>query len=251
MSGTKEMSFWDHLDELRWSILRSLVVVVALSAVFLCIRKPLFDVVLAPASDDFVVYRLLGVDFVMKLINVDITAQFFVHLKVSVLAGLVIAFPYIVYELWRFISPELYKREKKAVGKAFSLSSFLFYLGVVTGYFVVLPVCLMFFMGYTVSDSVENTITLNSYMSMFMTMVFMIGLLFEFPSVVLVLSSLGILGRDDLKRWRRHAFIAILVLSAIITPSDPVSMFVLAIPLYALYEFSILVCKKRKPVDNE
>ncbi|MEE3375760.1 MAG: twin-arginine translocase subunit TatC, partial [Candidatus Cryptobacteroides sp.] len=178
------------------------------------------------------------------LINTEVSAQFFMHLKVSMLCGLVIAFPYVIYEIWKFVSPALYEHELKSVRKGFLLSSGLFYLGVAVGYFVVLPVCLMFFMNYTVSEAIANTITLGSYMSLFTSMVFLIGLLFEFPTIILVLSSLGVVHRAQLRKLRRHAFIAVLILSALITPSDPFSMFVLAVPLYGLYELSILLCKK-------
>ena len=238
-----EMSFWDHLEELRGTLFRSVLAVVLVSVLFLAIPERLFKAVLWPSTSDFILYRWLGLDFSMDLINIDISAQFFVHLKMSALVAAVITFPYIVYELWKFIAPALYDHEKKAVRKAFGMSSFLFYLGVAVGYFIVLPVCLMFFMNYQVSDAVRNTISLNSYISLFTSMVFLIGLLFEFPTVVLVLSNMGILTRKQLKGFRKQAFVVILILAALITPSDPFSMFVLAIPLYALYEFSILVCK--------
>lgn len=241
------MSFWDHLEVLRGTLFRSVLAVALAALVFLFIPHTLFKAVLWPSQPDFILYRLLGLDFGMHLINVDLSAQFFVHLKVALLCGVIIAFPYIVWEIWRFISPALYQNERRAVRKAFSLSSGLFYLGAAVGYFVVLPVCLMFFLNYTVSDAVENTITLNSYMGMFISMVFLIGLLFEFPTVILVLSSLGLISREDLRKARKWAFVIVLVLAALITPSDPVSMFVLAIPLYALYEGSILVCKSAKP----
>jgi len=238
------MSFWDHLDVLRGTLFRSVLAAVALSLVFLFIPERLFRFVLWPAQPDFFFYRWLGMDFRMELINIDISAQFFVHLKVSFLCGIVLAFPYIIYEIWKFIAPALYEREKKAVRGAFSLSSGLFYLGVAVGYAIVLPVCLVFFMNYTVSDAVTNTISLQSYMSLFVSMVFLIGLLFEFPTVVVVLSGLGIINRGHLRKGRRYAVVAILILAALITPSDPFSMFVLAIPLYALYELSILVCRQ-------
>ena len=238
------MSFWDHLDVLRGTLFRSAGAILLLSVVFMAIPHRLFEVVLWPSTPDFILYRWLGLDFGMSLINIDISAQFFVHLKMSVLAGAILAFPYVIYEVWRFIAPALYEKEKKAVRKAFGLSSFLFYLGVLVGYFVVLPVCLMFFMNYTVSDSVQNTISLNSYISLFTSMVFLIGILFEFPTVVLVLSSIGVLTRKQLRKSRKYAFVVILVLSALITPSDPFSMFVLSVPLYGLYEFSILMCKR-------
>ena len=237
------MSFWDHLEVLRGTLFRSVLAVALVSVVFLCIPGPLFKAVLWPSRPYFILYKLLGLDFGMELINIDISAQFFVHLKVALLCGVVVAFPYIIWEVWRFIAPALYDKERKAVRKAFSLSSGLFYLGVAVGYFIVLPVCLMFFLNYSVSDAILNTISLNSYIGLFVSMVFLIGLLFEFPTVILVLSSLGIVSRGDLRKARKWAFVIVLVLAALITPSDPVSMFVLAIPLYALYEGSILICK--------
>lgn len=238
------MSFWDHVEELRGTLFRSVLAVCLLSVGFLCIPKTLFKAVLWPTQGDFFLYKLLGWNFGMELINVEVSAQFFMHLKVSVLCGLVLAFPYIIWEIWKFIAPALYQNEKKAVKKAFTLSSGLFYLGVAVGYCIVLPVCLLFFMTYTVSDAIANTITLGSYMSLFVSMVFLIGLLFEFPSVILVLSTLGIVNRNQLKGLRKYAAVVVLILSALITPSDPFSMFVLALPLYGLYEFSILLCKK-------
>ena len=244
------MSFWDHLEELRGTLFRSVLAIVLLSVIFLFIPEQLFKVVLWPTQPDFLLYRLPGVEFSMDLINIELSAQFFIYLKVSILCGCVLAFPYIVYEIWKFIVPALYENEKKAVKTAFTLSSGLFYLGVAVGYFVVLPVCLMFFANFSVSDAIQNTISLNSYMSLFTSMVFLIGLLFEFPTVILVLSSLGIVTKPMLKKGRKYAFVIILILAAFITPSDPFSMFVLAIPLYGLYEFSIVICKK-KPVAEE
>ena len=239
-----EMSFWDHLEVLRWTLLRSALAVVLLSVIFLCIPKTLFKAVLLPTEADFPLYRLPGVDFSMDLINIELSAQFFVYMKVAVLCGVVLAFPYIIWEIWRFVSPALYEKEKKAVGTAFGLSSGLFYLGVAVGYFIVLPVCLMFFMNFSVSDEIVNTISLGSYMSLFTGMVFLIGLLFEFPCVILELNRIGILGRETLKKGRKIAILVVLILSAIITPTDPFSMFVLAIPLYGLYELSLLFCRR-------
>ena len=238
------MSFWDHLEVLRGTLFRSVAAIVLVAIVFLCIPEQLFRWVLWPTTPDFILYRWLGLDFGMSLVNIEVSAQFFVHLKMSVLMAVIIAFPYIIYEIWKFIVPALYENEKRSIRKAFGMSSFLFYLGVAVGYFIVLPVCLMFFMNYTVSDAVVNTISLSSYISLFTSMVFLIGLLFEFPTVVLVLSNLGILTRKQLKGFRKQALVVILILAALITPSDPFSMFVLSIPLYGLYEFSILVCKK-------
>lgn len=238
------MSFWDHLEALRGTLFRSVLSVALLSIIFLCIPKTLFKAVLWPTAAGFPLYRLPGVDFSMSLINIELSAQFFVYLKVAVLCGLVLAFPYIIWEIWKFVAPALYPNERRAVKKAFWLSSGLFYLGVAAGYFVVLPVCLMFFVNFSVSDAIVNTISLSSYMGLFVSMVFLIGILFEFPAVVLVLSSLGIVNRRMMRKGRRYAIVAVLLMAALITPSDPFSMFVLAIPLYGLYELSILLCKK-------
>ena len=245
-----EMSFWDHLEALRGTLFRSVAAIGLCSIIFLAIPQRLFQVVLWPTQPDFILYSALHLPFEMTLINVEVSAQFFVHLKVAILCGVVVAFPYIIYEIWRFIAPALYEHERKAVRTGFGMSSGLFYLGVAVGYFVVLPVCLMFFMNYTVSDVIANTISLSSYISLFISMVFLIGLLFEFPTVILVLSSMGIVNRAHLRKYRKYAFVVVLLLAAFITPSDPFSMFVLAIPLYGLYEFSILICIKEAPATE-
>lgn len=239
------MSFWDHLDELRYCLFRSLVSVGVFGIVGLCFKNLIFDsFVLWPTRPDFFLYKWTGMDVDLDLINIEVTAQFFIHLKISLALGVVVAFPYIIWQIWKFIVPALYENEKKAISKAFMLASGLFYMGVAIGYCFILPVCLNFFMGYTVSDAVQNTISLNSYISLFISMVLLIGIVFEFPTVILALSNLGIIGKATLKKYRKHAFVVILVLSAFITPSDPVSMLVLAAPLYLLYECSILLCKK-------
>ncbi|MBQ6199480.1 MAG: twin-arginine translocase subunit TatC [Bacteroidales bacterium] len=240
-----EMSFWDHIEELRGTLLRSILAIVSVSVVFLCFPKQIFKAVLWPTEPDFLLYRLPGVDFSMDLINIDLSAQFFVYLKVSVLCGLVLAFPFVIWEIWKFVSPALYDSEKKPVRKAFLLSSGLFYLGVAVGYFVVLPVCLMFFVNFSLSDVIVNTISLGSYMSLFTSMVFLIGILFEFPTVIMALSAIGVIDRGMLRKGRKFAIVIVMVISALITPSDPFSMFVLSLPLYGLYEFSILMCRTK------
>lgn len=242
----KEMSFWDHLDELKGTLVHSVVAVFLVAIVGLIFKDQLFNIILAPTKPDFIVYRILRWKGGMDLINVDVSAQFFVHLRASLIAGLILAFPYVIWEIWKFVAPALYENETKVVRKAMVLAAILFYIGVLVGYYFVLPVCIQFFMNYTVSDDIVNTITLSSYMSLFTSMVLLIGITFEFPAVVLVLSSIGILGKQTLQKGRRYAAIIILVLAALITPSDPFSMLVLALPLYGLYEFSILLCKEKK-----
>lgn len=242
-----EMSFWEHLDVLRGALIRVLAVVFALSCLGLAFKEPLFKVILAPARPDFFIYRLLGMDFGMTLINVDISAQFVTHLRASVVAAFILSFPYLVWEIWRFVLPALYAGEKKAVRRTFLLSSVLFYVGAAVGYFIVLPLCLQFFMGYSISPDITNTATLRSYMSMFSSLVLLMGIAFEFPSVILLLSMLGIVDRPLLRRGRKYAFVALLIVAAFITPTgDPLSMLLLAAPLYLLYELSITLCSSQK-----
>ncbi len=241
------MSFWDHLDELRGSIIRSALYLCAFSCLGLCFKHLLFEgIILAPTRPDFCVYRLLGWDFGVSLINIELSAQFFVHLRASFVAGLILSFPLIVWEIWKFIAPALYEREKQALRSAFLLSGLLFYVGAAVGYFLILPLCLQFFLNYSVSETVVNSISLTSYMSVFTSLVLLDGVVFEFPTLVLVLSRLGLVDRRMLRKGRKYALVVILVFAALITPADPVSMFVLAVPLYLLYEFSILLCSSRK-----
>lgn len=252
-NNQKEMSFWDHLEELRGVILRSALILLAVFTVGFFFKTFLFDeIVLKPARPDFWLYRLLGVSLNLELINIDIAAQFFTHIKVTFMVALVICFPVLCYELWGFIAPGLYEKEKVAVKKAFGLGAGLFYLGIAVGYFIVMPVLLFFFNGYQVSGSIENTFSLTSYISIFMAMVFVMGLLFEFPSVLAVLSHLGLIDREDMKSWRRYAVLVILILAAVLTPTgDPFTMLVVAVPLYALYEFSIFICRPKEEEEAE
>lgn len=246
MAGSKaEMTFWDHLEVLRGTVFRSLLAVVAVSIVVFCFKDFVFnDIVLAPTRSDFFLYRWLGLDMDMTLINVDISAQFFVHMKVAAAIGFIISFPYICYEVWKFVAPALYENEKAAIRKTFGLSGILFYLGLVVGYVVILPITLSFFQNYSVSDAVQNQINLNSYISLFTSMVLLFGIVFEFPIAIMVLSSMGLVTRSTLRKYRRYAIVVILIIAAIITPADPFSMLVAAAPLYLLYEASVILCRK-------
>lgn len=248
----QEMSFWDHLEELRGTIFRSLLAVCLLAVLGFIFKKPLFDVIFLPASEDFFIYRLLGWHFDLELINVEVSAQFFVHLQAAFGAALILAFPYIIWELWRFILPALYKKERRAAGTAFMMATGLFYLGVAVGYVLVLPACVQFFLNYSVSDQITNAITVGSYMSMFTSTVLMIGLAFEFPTVIWLLSKLGVLTRAQLRKGRRYAIVGVLAIAAIVTPADPLSMLIVAAPLYLLYEIAILLCSKspESPEEN-
>ncbi|MBO4447313.1 MAG: twin-arginine translocase subunit TatC [Bacteroidales bacterium] len=246
----KEMSFWDHLEELRGTLFRSILAVCLAAVLGFIFKKALFWLIFLPASPDFVVYRLLGWDFSLQMINVEMAAQFFVHLQAAFGAGLIVAFPYVIWEIWRFILPALYSNERKAIGGAFLMATGFFYLGVSVGYFLVLPACVQFFLNYTVSPEVTNSITISSYMSMFTSTVLMVGIAFEFPTVIKALSAAGVLDRGTLRKGRRYAVVAVLVLAAIVTPADPLSMIVVAAPLYLLYEVSILMSPKANGIDK-
>lgn len=240
------MSFWDHLDVLRGTLFRSALSVLLVSIVMFCFKNFLFEkIVLAPSRPDFFLYKILGGDVSMQLINTEVSAQFFVHLKVSFICGFVIAFPYIIYEIWKFIAPALYDNEMRSVRKAFLGSALLFYAGVATGFCLIFPVTLSFFQGYTVSDTIANTVTLNSYISMFSSMVILFGIVFEFPVLIAILSNMGIVTKDTLKKYRKYAFVGVLIVAAIITPADPFSMMIAAAPLYLLYELSVFVCVRK------
>jgi sec-independent protein translocase protein TatC len=254
MSQTGEMTFWDHLEDLRTSILRILTVfAVAVIALFF-FKGFLFDcIILAPSKSDFFMYRLLGADFSMTLVNIEVAAQFLIHMKITFIMALIVTFPYIVFEIWRFILPALYERERKVIRGAFAFASVLFYIGVVVGYSVVFPLMLNFFSGYQVSPDIPNTFSLTSYISLFTSLVLTFGIVFEFPTVVAVLSSLGVVTKEGMRSFRKHAICAVLILAAVITPSgDPFSLLVVSVPLYMLYEFSILICRKNdKSVELE
>jgi len=240
------MTFWDHLEDLRKSIFRMIGVLAGTAVILFFFKNFLFDdVVLAPSRSDFILYRLVGVDFSLSLVNLEVAAQFMIHMKVTFICALILSFPYLIYEIWRFIAPALYENEKKAVSGAFAFASVLFYVGIAVGYFIILPLMLNFFADYQVSDAVPNTFSLASYISLFTSTVLIFGIVFEFPTVIAVLSRLGVITRETLKKFRRHAICAVVILAAVITPTgDPFSLLVVSVPLYLLYEFSILISRK-------
>lgn len=242
------MTFWDHLDVLRRSIVRCVVVLVAAAIGLFAFKDFLFDgLILAPSKGDFFLYKWIGADFSLNLINLEVTAQFMIHMKMAFLCALVLTFPYLIYKVWDFIAPALYDNERRAVRKAFVFASCLFYTGVVVGYTLIFPLMLNFFADYQVSASVPNTFSLSSYISLLTSMVLTFGIVFEFPTIAALLSSLGILTKETMTKYRRHAICAVVILAAVITPSgDPFSLAVVAVPLYLLYEFSVFICKSEK-----
>lgn len=242
------MTFWDHLEELRQCIFRSAGAVLAVSVALFFFKKFLFDgVILAPTREDFFLYRLLGVKVGLNLVNIEVSAQFIIHLKVTFMCGLILSCPYVIYEIWKFVAPALYQNEKKSVRGAFLFASVLFYAGIAVGYCLVLPLMVNFFNGYTVSESVVNTISLSSYMSMVYSTVLLFGLVFEFPTLIAILSALGLVTREMLTKGWKFAVLIVVTLAALITPSgDPFSLCVVSVPLFVLYWISILICKKKE-----
>lgn len=247
----KEMSFWDHLDELRGTIIRSVAAVCIFAILAFLFKDAIFAFVLAPCKPQFFLYDLLDWSLKLDLVNIELSAQFLVHLKVAIAMGAIIAMPYVIWELWRFISPALYPSEARPARWVFILASLFFYLGAACGYCFILPVCLNFFLNYSVSEAVVNTISISSYISMFLSMLLLIGLVFEFPLVVILLSRLGLVNRAMLRKGRKYAVVVILVISALITPSDPFSMLVLAVPMYLLYELSIIFSNNGQTIEDK
>lgn len=247
------MTFWEHLDELRGVLFRSIVAVAVLMVVAFFNKDFIFDkIVFAPRASDFILYRWLNAlhlpglhiePFTIKLQNIELASQFFTHMNVSMSLGFVVAMPYIIFQLWTFIKPALYPNEKKSVTAAFGWCSILFFMGVAVGYLFVFPLTLNFLGNYQVTDYVENQISLKSYIHMFTWLILIMGLVFEMPVLARVLSRLGVITRDLLRKHRKHAFVILLLLAAIITPSgDAFTLFIVQMPLYLLYEVSIFVC---------
>jgi sec-independent protein translocase protein TatC len=254
-----EMSFWDHLEALRRVIIRALAVVALISCAFFAVMPDMFDaVILAPCSSRFILYRWLcslsqrfpmlpdmcSDTFEVHLVNYELNSQFFIHMSTSFWLGLVVSFPVVIYQMWSFVSPALYEHEKRHARLAFLAGNVLFYLGVVVGYLTVFPMALRFLSTYQVSQIVANQISLSSYMDNFLSMIFMMGVVFELPLLCWMLSSIGVLHRSFFATYRRHAIVVLLIVAAIITPADPFSMLVLFFPLYLLYEASALIVKK-------
>lgn len=244
-----EMSFWDHLEELRWCLLRVVVVfVIALVGCFIALPHFFDTLILGPAHADFFLYRWLGFIYGpgedVAIININVASQFMTHISVSMWMALLIIFPYLMYQIWVFVRPALFDKEVRGVRSAFLGGTGLFYLGCAVGYLVIFPIIFKFLTAYRVSDSIVNQINLNSYMGILLSMVFVMGLVFELPSLSWLLGKLGVISRELLKSWRRYAVVVLLVLAALITPTgDPFTLLVVFLPLYGLYELSICVVK--------
>jgi sec-independent protein translocase protein TatC len=242
------MTFWDHLDELRSVIIRAFAVTVVVAVVAFCLKDELFAVVLAPRTSDFITYWLMGVEpFSIHLMNTGLTEQFMIHMKTAFYAGVLVASPYIVYLLFRFISPALYDNERRYATALVSSGYLMFMLGTLLNYFLIFPLTVKFLGTYQVSEDVANMLTLQSYMDTLLMMSLVMGIVFELPVVSWLLSRMGLINAQMMKTWRKHAVVAILIISAIITPTtDAFTLFVVALPIWLLYEVSILIVNSEK-----
>lgn len=238
-------TFWEHLDELRSCIIRSIIVVVIAAIAAFCMKDALFAVVLAPRSSDFVTYQLIGGDkFMVQLMNIGLTEQFMTHMRVALYAGLLIASPYVLYQLFGFIAPGLYQQERKAAVWIGVSAYLMFIFGTLVDYFLIFPLTVRFLGTYQVSADVANMLTLQSYIDTLIGMSFIMGVVFELPVVCAILGRIGIINRQLMRSFRRHAIVAILVASAIITPTtDAFTLLIVALPIWLLYEVSILLVK--------
>lgn len=255
---TNNLSFWEHLDELRSVLIKSLLAWCVTTIGAFVFKDQLFTWLFAPSQPDFVLYRglcrlaqmtgweaLCPEETTIQFINTELTAPFFTHLQVAMFAGLVVAMPLIIWWLYGFIAPALYKQERRICVSMMIISTALFILGAIVSYTLIFPFSFRFLGTYEVSPFVVNQISLSSYVSLALVLCLLMGLLFEVPIVTWLLSRLGILQREHLRRYRRHVFVGILILAAVITPTgDPFTLLIVTIPVYMLYELSIAIIKK-------
>lgn len=256
----KAQTFWEHLDELRNCLIRIGAAIVIFGVIAFLFKEVLFAIVLAPKNDSFITYRafalasdwlsLSGVKpeaFSVKLINTGLAEQFVIHMRTSVYAGILCASPYILYVLFRFVSPALYSQEKKYATRVVGSSYVMFMLGVGLSYFLIFPLTFRFLGTYQVSSEVENMISLQSYMDTLMMMNLMMGIVFEIPILCWLLAKFGLISAAFMRRYHRHAIVVILVIAAIITPtSDVFTLLLVSLPMWLLYECSIFIVKHAK-----
>ena len=255
------MSFWDHLEVLRWALFRSACVLAVIMVGTFIAMPYIFDrFILAPTSNDFFTYRWLNAigkgfvklspDFDVQIININVASQFMTHISTSVSMAAVIAFPYFIWEIWKFIEPALFEDEVKHLRPAFLGGTLMFYIGCAIGYVLVFPFTFRFLVEYNLSPNITNQINLQSYIDNFTMLILVMGIVFEMPLLAWLLSLFGILRKSLLREYKRHAIVALLIAAAIITPSgDPFTLMLVFIPLYVLYELSILVVKDKPKTE--
>lgn len=263
----EEMSFWDHLEELRWTLFRSILALFVFAIVGFAFMPYLFgEVVLAPTTSDFVTFKWMckvtsSVSFLpdfcddayhVDIVNIKLASQFFTHMSTSFWLAVLLTFPYLMFEVWRFVSPALYENEKKNIRWVFLFGTLMFFLGCSVGYFMVFPMTLRFLATYQLSASIVEQVSLESYMDNFYMLIFIMGVVFEMPLVSWLLSKLGLINRSYFHKYRRHAVVFLLVGAAFITPSsDPFTLGVVFFPLYGLFELSAFFVKKAPKEDDD
>ncbi len=240
---SSEMSFLDHLEDLRWTIIKGVGGVVIMTIIAAIFHEWVVDVVLmGPARADFITYQILGLDFAdLHLQNRTVTGQFFALVGIVMAVGLVAGSPILIYYVWKFIEPGLYPKEKAGMKFIAAFATFFFVVGILFGYLVITPLALNFFSNFIISDIIRNEFDITRYFSSVTWWAFGAGLLFELPVVIYFLTKLGIATPERLRSFRKYAFLGVFVVGAFVTPADPFSMFAAAIPLYLLYEGSIIV----------
>ena len=257
-------SFWDHLDELRNILLKMTLVVVFCGILAFIFKEQLFNIVFAPKNDDFFTYKWLetiggffsenrGDGFAVDIINTGLSQQFIIHMKTAFCFGVLCASPYILYQLFGFISPALYDNERKYAVRLVSSGYLLFMVGVLIGYFLIFPLTFRFLGTYQVSDDVTNMISLDSYMSTLILICLALGVVFEMPVICWLFAKMGLINSSFMKNYRRHSIVAILIIAAVITPtSDVFTLLAVSLPMYLLYEASIIIVKvTRKTSDTQ
>jgi sec-independent protein translocase protein TatC len=263
-SKDKEMSFLEHLEILRWHLIRAAIAIIALAIAAFIFNDFIFNtIILAPKSPKFITNELLcefGNYLNIKslcinnkpfqVININMAGQFSTHIMVSLIAGFIVSFPYVFWEIWSFIKPALESNEERHAKGAVFFSSLLFILGVLFGYYIIVPLSVHFLGSYSVSNQVLNQINLSSYISTVSSVVLAAGIVFELPVIIFFLSKAGLITPDFLKRYRKHALVIILILSAIITPPDVFSQILVAMPLILLYEVGIFISKRIAAKDK-
>ena len=273
--NANDLTFLDHLEELRWHLVRSVVAIFIFMVVVFLNRDFVFNqLILSPKNSDFFTNRLLA-EFSaflsrlvgtnpkalainqqpLEIVNIEMAGQFLAHLKVSFIGGLILASPYVLYELWRFIKPALRDNEKKYAQGSVFFASLLFLIGILFGYFLIAPLSIHFLSSYNISNEIGNTIKLNSYIGTVTSVTFSAGVVFELPMLILILSKIGVVTPSLMRKYRRHAVVVLLLLSAILTPPDVFSQVLVCLPLIILYEISVFISrsveKKRLKVINQ
>lgn len=243
---TENKSFWDHLEDLRGSLIKILAAMFIFSTLAFCFKDLLFKIVLAPKDSDFFMYKLFGGgNFSIQLMNVGLTEQFMIHLKTAFAFGILMASPYIIKVLFDFIRPALYENERKHSVSLVLIAYLMFVVGVLVNYLFVFPLTVRFLGTYQVSEQVSNMLTLQSYMDTLLMMSIVFGIIFEIPIMSWLLARFGLLKAEWMTRYRRHAIVAILIIAAIITPTgDAFTLMIVSLPIWLLYELSVLVVRR-------